>query len=310
MSVYQNILAAAFARQKLEYGVFNEGDYYEEVEGSEHPWDILHCKTCHKPKQAIRFIGKRNADETQREMELYAVKHPTLDRDELKKRFLSIMPPANKRRDLGLVGVPCKCQLDYIEGRTRAEKDEQRRRAISNNKNECFPAFKMTLIKFDGYQENKYIKAAQRYVKKWQEMKREGKGLVFCGQTGSGKTIASVCLANALLEREFKVLFKVQQEITFCELSERQRMLSELELVPLLIIDDFNLDGVSDYGKELLFSVIDYRVKALKPTVITTNYSKTAFDNPKQQDKRLLERIASGSYIIEDNSHNYRRNDE
>lgn len=303
MSMYDEIMAGIRRKQSKEFGVYNEGDYYEDIDG----YKILHCKQCGEKKQQIVFISKVSAQEHEEQFEEYALKHPKMSRLEVEKAVLSIMPPKEKRVDLGLVGVPCKCQRDYLEGLEKADKNEERRRKIKENQYYCFSATKLLKITFDRYSENKHLKAAKKYEKKFAEMYSEGKSLVLCGTSGSGKTIASICLANALLEREFKVIFKVQQEITFLTLEERNDKLDELVNCNLLIIDDFNLENITDYGRDLLFYVIDGRIKAKKPFALTTNHYKGAIEKPQNNaNKRIFERIKEVSYIVEDSTHNYR----
>ena len=47
---------------------------------------------------------------------------------------------------------------------------------------------------------------AKCYVENWQEMKKNGHGLLLWGGVGSGKSYMAACIANALLEQEVRVL--------------------------------------------------------------------------------------------------------
>lgn len=303
MSFYDEIIANAIAKQNSEYGIYNEGDYYKEYNG----YKILYCKQCNEPKQTIPFRSLYSSEEIRELEEKYAMEHKTLTFDEVHKEILNIVPPKSKRIDFDLVGVPCKCQRDYSEDVNKAENLKKRQARIKANQVNCFPAPKMRNVTFDKYQDNKHIRATKKYEEMFKGMCSDGKGLVLCGKSGAGKTIAAICLANALLQREFTVLFKIQQEITLCDINGRKKMCDSFINCSVLIIDDLNLDTCTDYGNELLFYIIDGRVKNGKPTIITTNHTKQAILNAADLNKRLFSRIVESSYIVEDSTNNYRK---
>lgn len=309
-SMYEDVMRRLAAKQSLSYGIYNEGDYYEEIDG----YKILHCKECHQQKQQIMFIGKRPLEEMLRAEEEYALQHPTLTSDEVHRIIMSTMPPKHQRIDLGLVGVPCQCQLDYIEGRKKQEKSDERRARIKENVARCYASGVLFREAYAAYKPNKFIEATKRYSKKWPEMKDNGKGLVLCGQAGAGKTIAAICMANELLSREVGVIFKAQQEIIYeaqADLNKRKSYLDELVHSSLFVIDDLNLQVVNtDNAREILFYIIDARTKLRKPIVVTTNHSAFAFKNAAEDaNKRIFERLNNSCYVVENNEHNYRRDD-
>lgn len=308
ISMYEEIMRNLAAKQSLKYGIYNEGDYYKEIDG----YKILYCKECNHQKQQIMFIGKRTYAETLKLEEEYAIQHPTLTADEVHKAVMNTMPPKHQRTDLGVVGVPCQCQLDYIEGRKKQEKSDERRARIKENVAQCYSSSILFNENYSAYGENKFIDATKRYASKYAEMKENGKGLILCGQTGAGKTVAVICMANDLLNREVNVRFKVQQEIIYeaqSDLNNKKAYLDELTHCGLLIIDDFNLQVIKiDSAREILFYIIDARNKMNKPVIITTNHSALAFkDAENDANKRIFERLGECCYIVENNKHNYRK---
>lgn len=304
MGYFDEIMSKAAHRASLQFGIYNEGDYYEPFED----YQLLHCGKCHCKKEWIRFVGKYTHDELEQMKEEYARKHPGLSFDEVNKAVLSIMPPKHKRHDIGKVGVPCQCQKDVIDGKARSERDDATKRRVKENKYRCFPSVRMQNMYFDQYQENKHIKASKKYLSQFSVHYREGKGLVLCGKAGAGKTIASICLANALLDRQFSVIFKVQQEITYTAIEQRNQLLTDIIGCNVFILDDFNLSIASENDRKMLYYIIDARAKAEKPTIITSNITKDGIEHPQNpMDKVLLDRIIEKSYIVEDSTHNYRR---
>lgn len=306
MGYFDEIMRKAACKASMRFGIFNEGDYYEPFED----YQILHCGKCHCKKEWIRFISNYSVDEIEQMKEEYAQKHPNLSAQDVHLAVMSIMPPKNRRNDMGKVGVPCQCQKNVIEGKARNERDDETRARIKNNKYDCFPASAMHQDNFKrwGY-ENKHLKAAKKYCDTFNEMYQKGQGLVLCGKAGAGKSIASICLANELLNREFTVCFKVQPEIILEDIEYRNAMFNKLIYCNVLVIDDLDLSVLNDYGREIMYYIIDARIKANKPIIVTSNITKAALENPSNpKDKRICDRLIEKCYIVEDSSHNYRRN--
>lgn len=304
-TMYEKIMRQVMARQSSEYGVFNDGDYYIDDEGTQ----LLCCGVCHEKKQTMVYISTQTVDEFNEALEEFAIAHPDLEEFECRKQFMNIRPPKNKRRNIGVVGVPCKCQRDFKDKLTKAEINDHDIALIKRNKYECFPTPYLLKETFNKYGENVHINKAKGYVKEIGKLINEKKnGLVLCGSAGAGKTVAALCLANALLDRKFNVIFKIQQEITFVDYNDRNQMLNSLINCGILIIDDFNLELVNDAGREMLFYIIDSRIKRGKPIVVTSNHTKDAFKHPKSDvNKRIFDRLNEVCYIVEDSTNNYRQ---
>lgn len=310
--MFDEIMRKASYRSNSAYGQSNEGDYYREDEG----YQILHCGECHKPKQTIRFIGLWTSSELQKLKEEYAIEHPSLSSEEVHKRVYSMRPPKEKRKDLGLVGIPCECQRKYKEGIRRREFDDNRIRQIKDNAKACFVADTLRDVTTERYtKDNKYMQAIKSYAYNFGEHLENGRGVVLAGKSGTGKTISALCLANLLLDRGYRVCFKLQKTIAYEaneDFNKRNSYLNDLIYnYSLLVIDEFNLVDCTDNEREIIFYIIDGRAKAKKPTVLTTNHKAKSFEEPPKNQgsniEKILGRIKESCTIIEDNSHNYRR---
>jgi len=107
------------------------------------------------------------------------------------------------------------------------------------------------------------------------------KGLFLTGPVGSGKTFLACCIANALLQKDKTLLFVVVPDLLDQIRStydpNRQSPVTESELldtareVPLLILDDLGAHNYTDWTRNKIFSIINYRLNYLLPTVITSN---------------------------------------
>lgn len=122
--------------------------------------------------------------------------------------------------------------------------------------------------------------AAKEFVRECLEG-RSKRGLLFTGPVGSGKTFLASAIANALLEKGHDVLFVVvpdlleairnsfgrTEEQTSAEIEGRARTAA------VLILDDLGAHNYTDWTRNTLYSLLNYRVNYELPTVITTNLS-------------------------------------
>lgn len=98
------------------------------------------------------------------------------------------------------------------------------------------------------------------------------------GPVGCGKTFAASIASNALSKRGFTTLmlpafkvFDIFKTHTFADIKEKENIISPLESVDVLIIDDLGSEGlvpefISGYLGQLIFR------RSEKLTIITTNY--------------------------------------
>lgn len=175
-------------------------------------------------------------------------------------------------------------------------------------------------------------KLCRNYIEKFSDFSSH-KWLVLYGACGTGKTYAAKMIANRLQQR-YDSVYRYKMEIyekkirityfdpsevidkpeldsillyTFPEIEQKlwnnahkDKFYDELFSCPLLILDDFGMERKTDYMNEIKFNVIDGRLRADKPCIITTNLSKQDFVNQSNiQDKRIFSRIFEKSMFYE-----------
>ena len=127
------------------------------------------------------------------------------------------------------------------------------------------------------------------------------KNLIFIGGAGLGKTHLSLAIANVVINRGFSVCYGTSQNI--CEDLQSEQFGRDSDIVyrkrrvldsDLLIIDDLGTEIDNQYSIATLYNIINSRILAKKPTIISTNYEFRALED--KYDKRITSRI-TGEYI-------------
>ncbi|KLU67762.1 primosomal protein DnaI [Desulfosporosinus acididurans] len=177
----------------------------------------------------------------------------------------------------GDVAFPCSCM-------TLKKLDNQFRIArISRELKKC----RFENFKFDYYRSNvgdqshhesaiKALRASQSFV----EECRAGShalGIMFTGPVGSGKTFLAAAIANELMEAKKQVLFLVVPDLLDELRATYKSDVNELDLldtartIPILILDDLGAHNYTDWTRNRLYSIINYRMNDQLPTIFTSN---------------------------------------
>lgn len=105
--------------------------------------------------------------------------------------------------------------------------------------------------------------------------------VVFMGETGCGKTHLAAAIVNYRYQANKPALFVVVPEFldhlrsTFSPESKISfdQLFEKVKTAPLLVLDDFGEQTTTQWVREKLYQVINYRYNSRLPTVITTRYS-------------------------------------
>lgn len=166
---------------------------------------------------------------------------------------------------------------------------------------------------FDNTQvEPKSGKTAYEYMRQtvdfcWDYIERFGEekgNILFTGKAGRGKTFLSSCIAKELMDRRFSVVylsavdmfdFLSKYKFDYDPSEEVQEMNQYILDCDLLIIDDLGTEMVTQFTVSALYSVINDRMMAHKPVILSTNLS------PEELRTRYSAQIASrilGTYQV------------
>lgn len=210
---------------------------------------------------------------------------------------------------LGQIRTPmclCKCEVE------RREKEEAERRRIERERTmrrACFTEQEMQTWTFenDDGESSQIITVAKNYVKNFDKMLKDGKGLLMFGTVGNGKTFAAACIANALIDKGFPCrmakLSDIAQDIFDGKLNPH-----DLNRYALLVLDDLMAERKTEYMQEIVFNVIDSRCNAGLPLIVTSNLTAEAIKNPADLAyQRIFSRLLEMCLPIEVKGEDRRR---
>lgn len=206
---------------------------------------------------------------------------------------------------LGMERTPlclCKCEDEKEKREAEFEAQKRKQEIIERKRAEAFPDCNSTsardmrswTFEKDDNANPKISQMAKRYVENFETFKQQGKGLLLHGPTGTGKTFITACIANALIDKGYKVLMTSfsRVENTVFGLSDKQKYYDNLNRYDLLILDDFGVERSSEYKQEIVYNVIDGRTKAGLPLIVTSNITAQELKNPKStNEQRVFSRL-------------------
>lgn len=118
--------------------------------------------------------------------------------------------------------------------------------------------------------------------------------LLFVGGTGLGKTYLSACIARAVADRGYSVLYETAnhlfsklEQAKFSPNEENRREAAKFTECDLLIIDDLGTEMPGQFVTAALYSLVNDRMLSGKPMVISTNL------NVDEMSRRYSPQIAS-----------------
>lgn len=198
----------------------------------------------------------------------------------------------------GIINCDCRCELEKYEKEQIQLKQQEKELATSHLRNSGIHNLLMHHWTFekDNGSSPKLINTAKRYVNGWEDMKSKKIGLCFFGGVGTGKTYAAACIANALIDKGNRVLMtdfsRILNAMQSFETKDKNAYIDNICNCDLLIIDDLGVERQSDYALEICEQVIDGRIKAGKPLILTTNIPLETLKNPSDMKyARMYSRI-------------------
>ena len=285
LSIFDKAEKAAAENTRIE-----QGDYYGED-------GLLVCGKCHTPKQVrIDILGEERTPfcDCKCEAEKTKAEQRKIRASGLEYEFYN----ASRELDDFALLRWLDCREYQISPMLIAERKKLLKRI-------CFPCADMSAACFaydDGA--NERVSAIMRnYVENFETMKANGKGLLLFGDVGRGKSFFACCVGNALIEQGIPVLFtdfeRIERESSKVY-GARQEYFDRLNNFPLLIIDDLGVERKSSYMSSIVYTVIEMRINAGLPVIVTTNLTSEELKNPDDINlQRIYSRLLGACIPIE-----------
>ena len=228
-----------------------------------------------------------------------------------KEKVLELIPG----QGLVKVSVICRCRKAEIE----KEQEKERLEELQIRRDRAFDfdtaMTEKTFENFEvGPENERIVIGAKNYVKRFPEMLQNNTGLVFMGDVGTGKSHLAAAITNALFDKGYRVRFTSLRNLTDEYMTtgfDDQDRRSYMELIgkyDLLVLDDFGAERKTEFSQETSFRIIDKRIRAKKPMILTTNKTATEMVQAEAMgDRRIMDRIIASCPMVVFKGESYRR---
>jgi DNA replication protein DnaC len=132
-------------------------------------------------------------------------------------------------------------------------------------------------------------------------MEQPGSGLFLCGATGTGKTHLACAIFRYRIERNRSTRFKraaayyLEVRATYSaedRESSEESVIASLADSPFLVFDDFGSGSFSDHERRCTLELLDRRINAKLPTVITSNWNVQELSE-RMHEQRIGSRLST-----------------
>ncbi|WP_154826372.1 ATP-binding protein [Clostridium butyricum] len=197
--------------------------------------------------------------------------------------------------------IDCKCERERKAKEEEIENRKKLLREIDCVYRESYMekmAYKDNFNNWDFSKVNKKIyDFGRKFCDKFDEISKNGLGLFIYGRPGNGKTYLTSCIANELIEKK-------QIKIKYCGINfilnqikssydykapEEVKTIGKFKDSKLLILDDLGTEQVTEWSRNKIYEIIDYRYRNKLSTIITTNLNMDEITNKYTQ--RLADRM-------------------
>lgn len=191
----------------------------------------------------------------------------------------------------------CKCESERYEAAQEEKRQRDMQYSIDRNRQDAFRGTTMAGCTFaaDDCRNSKLTKLARNYADKFS---RDSFWLILHGDVGTGKSYVAAAIANALLDKgltaRFTSISLIERELW--DANKKTDVYSNLSQCDLLVLDDLGTQRNTDYMNEILFNVLDDRLRSGKPMIVTTNLTPADILNPQDVAmQRIMSRLCERS---------------
>ncbi len=146
-----------------------------------------------------------------------------------------------------------------------------------------FDDFKITIK-----QQQQVLTAVKNYSDNGVANYLSGQNLLLIGNYGTGKTMLMSILCEDLIYRyrlqcryfnAVELLYKIKNTFSSWSKISTEDILKKFRDPDVLFIDDIDKINPTDYVKELMYGIVNYRIERILPTIISANSSIEQLDS-------------------------------
>lgn len=116
------------------------------------------------------------------------------------------------------------------------------------------------------------------YVTHFDELQKDGMGLMYFGGTGAGKSYAAAQIVNALTDAGYDCLFTsfrtILTDLGTLSNEGKRDYLNKLFRKDLLVFDEYGCEGEGNYNNQMVLHIISACYQRRIPMIITTPYHR------------------------------------
>ena len=143
----------------------------------------------------------------------------------------------------------------------------------------------------------------RKYAESFDEMLKDGKGLLMWGNTGTGKSYTAAAIANRVCDRGFSCVMIPFAEIIHDLVDENNgeddSIIRQLIHADLVVLDDFDTELCKESTLERLYDFIDERYQKKHPMIITTKLTPHKMNNAIGTSAQIYDRFLECCYLMQ-----------
>jgi len=189
-----------------------------------------------------------------------------------------------------------------VEKEIERQNNEKKAEKIVNS---CGISKRQMAYSFENYNktpENENIlKSISDYLQNLNSNIEKGKGLLLTGGVGTGKTHLAVAAFKEIVNKKSDLSFKVCSLMEFlyelkCDFDKEKEIIDRYVDYDVLLLDDLLKEQLKDWGKQVLYLLINKRYEDLKTTIITTN--GTSKELTEKAGSAITSRLVQSSQVV------------
>lgn len=214
--------------------------------------------------------------------------------------------------------VVCACVSAAQEAERRAQEEAARQEAVRRRFRESWLPARFEGATLEGFAPRpgteRALALVQDYAGRWPEQLQTGEGLILMGDPGNGKSHLAAAIVRRVINAGGAAVFAkvprlmIRFEATYNPGGREHEtdLLQALFDADLVVLDDIGAEKWTQKREERLFLIVDARVDARRPMVVTTN-CKTIQSLEEAVGFRTLDRLLGACALVENKGTSYRQ---